>query len=61
MKKRLLSIVLLFAMMLTLCACGAGVFEVRFEPGGGELVSGSLLQQVQKGAAAEAPELRRDG
>ncbi len=61
MKKRLLSIVLLLAMMLTLCACGAGVFEVRFEPGGGELVSGSLLQQVQKGAAAEAPELKRDG
>lgn len=61
MKKRLLSIVLLLAMMLTLCACGAGVFEVRFEPGGGELVSGALLQNVEAGAAAEAPELRRDG
>ena len=61
MKKRLLSIVLLLAMMLTLCACGSAVCEVRFEPGGGELVSGSLLQNVPKGGAAEAPELKRDG
>ena len=61
MKKRLLSAVVLLAMLLSLAGCGSGVYEVRFELNGGELVSGELLQQVQKGEAAEAPEVKRDG
>ena len=61
MKKRLLSAVLLLAMLLSLAACGSAVCEVRFELNGGELVSGALLQQVQSGGSAEAPEVRREG
>ena len=61
MKKRLLSVLLVLALALSLTACGAGAFEVRFELNGGELVSGALLQVVAKGAAAEAPEVKREG
>ena len=61
MKKRLLSVLLVLALALSLAACGADAFEVRFELNGGELVSGALLQVVAKGSAAEAPEVRRDG
>ena len=60
MKKCLLSLLLALCMMLSLAACGSAAWEVRFEPCGGELVSGSLLQQVPDGAAAQAPELKRD-
>lgn len=61
MKKRLLSAILLLAMLLSLAACGSAAHEVRFELNGGELVSGALLQQVQNGGSAEAPEVRREG
>ena len=61
MKKRLLSVLLVLALALSLTACGAGAFEVRFELNGGELVSGKLLQLVSEGGAAEAPEVRREG
>ncbi len=37
------------------------VYEVRFELNGGTLVSGHLLQQVEEGGAAEAPQLEREG
>ena len=59
--KRLLSVLLVLALALSLAACGAGAFEVRFELNGGELVSGELLQVVAEGAAAEAPEVKREG
>ena len=64
MKKRILSIVLLLAMLLSLTACGQSApseYEVRFELNGGELVSGKLLQRVQAGGSAKAPEVRREG
>ena len=47
--KRLLSVLLVLALALSLAACGAGAYEVRFELNGGELVSGKLLQQVTEG------------
>ena len=59
--KRLLSVLLVLALALSLAACGAGAYEVRFELNGGELVSGKLLQQITEGGAAEAPEVRREG
>ena len=37
------------------------LYEVRFEMNGGTLVSGSLLQQIEAGSGAEAPEVQRDG
>ena len=60
-KKRWLSIFLMLSLALSLAACGSNSWEVRFEPSGGELISGSLLQTVRQGAAAKAPELKRDG
>lgn len=37
------------------------VYEVRFEMNGGEFVSGRLLQHVEAGGSAEAPEIVREG
>ena len=37
------------------------VYEVRFEMNGGTLVSGQLLQRIEEGGAAEAPEVQRTG
>ena len=37
------------------------VYEVRFEMNGGTLVSGQLLQRIEEGGAAEAPEVKREG
>ncbi len=65
MKKRIFTVLLALAMLLTLSACGAGqqpkVYEVRFELNGGTLVSGQLLQHVTEGGAAVAPEAEREG
>lgn len=36
-------------------------FEVRFDPGEGVLVSGELVQTVEAGGAASAPEVQRSG
>ena len=66
MKSRLCAALLLAALLFCLSACGFGssappVYEVRFEMNGGTLVSGSLLQRVEEGAAAEAPVTEREG
>lgn len=36
-------------------------YEVRFDPAGGTVVSGETVQSVEKGLAAAAPEVTRDG
>ena len=53
------------AVMLCLASCSPRflkkVYEVRFEPDGGILVSGELVQKVRSGEAAEEPVVERDG
>ena len=36
-------------------------YEIRFEMNGGTLISGQLLQRIEEGGAAEAPEVQRAG
>ena len=36
-------------------------FEVEFDPDGGELVKGELIQQVEKGQSAAVPQVEREG
>lgn len=53
---------ILWAVLLAMALIGCGgTCEVRFEMNGGELVSGTLLQNVPRGGSAEAPVVRRDG
>ena len=62
MVKKLLSLLLALCLLLALAACGkARSYEVRFELNGGTLVSGELLQTVDEGGAATAPETVREG
>ena len=64
MRSRILAILLALAMLLSLSACASSapkVYEVRFELNGGTLVSGQILQRIQEGTAAEAPEVEREG
>ena len=64
MRKRIIAAILAAALLLCLTACGASapaVYEVRFELNGGTLVSGQLLQRVEEGGAAVAPEVEREG
>ena len=64
MRSRILAILLALALLLSLSACAASspkIYEVRFELNGGTLVSGQVLQRIEEGTAAEAPEVEREG
>ncbi len=64
MKKRALSALLAFVLLLGLSGCAASaprIYEVRFEMNGGTLVDGKLLQRVEEGSGAAAPEVERTG
>lgn len=49
----MLVLVLVFGL---LCGCGTPTYTVTFDLNGGELVSGELVQTVEEGSAAAAPE-----
>ena len=49
------------AALWTKAEAAPAVYEVRFELNGGTLVSGQLLQRVEEGGAAVAPEVEREG
>ena len=64
MRNRIAVIFLALVLLLSLSACASQapkVFEVRFELNGGTLVAGQLLQRIEAGGAAEAPEVEREG
>lgn len=59
--KKICALLLTLCLLLSLSACGQSSYEVRFELNGGTLVSGELLQKVDKGGSAEAPAAEREG
>lgn len=71
MKKIRLILVIVFLIVACITGCGhkGGVgkifhgkkYEVRYELNGGTLISGNLLQEVEKGEDAEDPEVEREG
>lgn len=65
MRKRLLTVfmalVIGVASAFTMVGCGSKTFTVTFDPDGGELVSGELVQVVESAADIVEPELKKDG
>ena len=64
MRNRITAILLALVLLLSLSGCASRapqVYEVRFELNGGTLVSGQLLQRIEEGGAAAAPEVERAG
>ena len=65
MARKICALALALCLALSLAGCGMPFgpksHEVRFELNGGELVSGELLQEIQDGESAEAPQVKREG
>ena len=60
--KRWIAVLLPAVLVLALLTgCSTPVYEVRYEPNGGTVVSGELLQKVEKGGSAADPEVEREG
>ncbi|MBE5750010.1 MAG: hypothetical protein E7346_04000 [Clostridiales bacterium] len=65
MKKRFLTVFLSVAMCLlsafSMIGCKGKTFTVTFDPDGGELVSGELVQVVESASDIVEPELKKEG